>query len=79
MMHDFNLYFYLQMLHGDVKYYCKAQSNFESGRNIIIDFSTVDLPLFREAAVVKAIIMNNAFCFLLVPKMPSLVIPSTFL
>lgn len=46
---------------------------------IIIDLGTVDLPLFRKAAVVKAIIMNNAFCFLLVPKMPSLVIPSHIL
>lgn len=45
-------------------------------KKIIIDLGTVDLPLSREAAVVKAIISNNAFCFLLVPQMPNLIIPS---
>lgn len=49
------LCFYLQMLHGDVKYYCKAQSSFEIRyqKKIIINLGTVDLPLSRKAAVVK--------------------------
>lgn len=36
--------FCLQMVHGDIEYYCKAQSNFESGtKKTIIDFGTVDV------------------------------------